>query len=105
MKHFATACLLAALSAVSVLAEAVASPTVSSPSATTTASAVTDAPELELRQVGLVNPNAALTAATAAGAVTQYEVGGVAVLYTQLFSAVPDQCPYPTCSPLLPRRC
>lgn len=96
MKFLTTSCILAALSVASVLADTDPSPTVSTPSAVTSASAITESPRLELRQaaVGLVDPDAAIGGVTGLGAVTQYEVGGVAVLYTQTFANVPDQCTF-----------
>lgn len=103
MKLLSTSCLLAALSLASALADTAASPTMSSPSTTTpTASAITSSPALELRQVGLVNPDAALTGVAGGGAVTNYEINSqvgpssaeyVPVVYTQKFAAVPDQWP------------
>lgn len=105
MRLLAASTILAIFSAISVSADTGASPTTSSPSATTPLSAVTDGPNLELRQVGLVDPDAALTGVAGAGAVTNYGINSqigpgvgtqINVVYTQLFSKVPDQCTY-TC--------
>lgn len=103
MKFLTTSCLLATLSFASALADTAASPTISYLSTTSpTTSATTDSPDLELRQIGLVNPDAALTGVAGGGAVTNYQINSqvgpsaaenVAVVYTQTFAAVPDQWP------------
>lgn len=100
MKLLTTPLLLSTLFSFAVLAEI----DLSASSATTTAqtSSTTDAPEIELRQVNLVNPDAALTGIAGAGVVTNYYINSqigpgvgtnVAVVYTQTFANVPDQWP------------
>ena len=99
--------LLAAFLLLAPLALATTSPTstISQPSTTTsTTSSITNHPDLELRQVaaGLADPNAQLSNNAPAGAVTNYNINSqvgpgaaeyVAIVYTQKFSAVPDQWP------------
>ena len=102
MKLFTTlAVLCAALPALAQDTETTTSP---STQTTPAPSLVDDSPDLELRQVGLVDPDAALTGATGAGPVTTYVIAsnvgkGVAtqlnIVYTQTFANVPDQWPSP----------
>ena len=68
------------------------------PSPTTTTAPttlITPSPHLEARQagVGLVDPDAAIGNVAGAGAVTTYQAGESAVVYTQTFANVPDQWP------------